>query len=128
MSADELVVRLQATLDEKERLAQAAVDREAFWALASEWPGKPVADHVLANTPKDVLRLVQAHRDILDKLARTKRLLDEANERVLQQVMDGTVSTRQEQRDFDSLHVEEAVLAEVVEDLARGYGLEDDHE
>lgn len=73
--------------------------------------------------PDAVLRLCRAHRQIVDMHVRTKRLLDQANGRVLQQVMDGTVATRQEQRDFDSLHVEKAVLQEVIEALAVGLGV-----
>jgi hypothetical protein len=81
------------------------------------------AAHIVANDPHSVLRLCRAHRKIVEDYRRTKMLLAEANQRVLQQVVDGLVSTRQEQRDFDSLHVEEAVLREVIEGLAEGYGL-----
>jgi hypothetical protein len=102
------------------RLADEARTAEA----ASSGPWKTN----VAVAPEAILRLVQAHRQITAMCERTKRLLDEANERVLQQVMDGTVATRQEQRDFDSLHIEEAVLQEVIEALAEGWGLKENSE
>lgn len=84
-----------------------------------------LCEWVPAQESVDGLRLCQSHRDIVAKYERTKQLLAEANQRVLVQVVNGQPSSRPEQRDFDSLHIEEAVYREVVEDLARGYGLED---
>lgn len=118
----ELVSGLLAHLDALEREHHRAAEemRQAARMKISNVLG----DYVLASIA-DGLRLCRAHRDILDMHDCTKRLLDQANERVLQQVMDGTVATRQEQRDFDSLHVEEAVLQEVIEALAVGLGVEE---
>ena len=143
--SDDLVSGLLSDIEQREKKAQAALnldpESQGRWeqseagnvyyrdsnaqVATGQWGDleDEAGAHIAANDPRSVLRLCRAHRKIVEDYRRTKMLLAEANQRVLQQVVDGTVSTRQEQRDFDSLHVEEAVLREVVEGLAEGYGL-----
>lgn len=62
---DDLIARLRAALDETERIALAAVRFDygvASWAD----DGDPVNIHIALHDPERELRMVAAHRNILD--------------------------------------------------------------
>lgn len=141
MSDPEVVVRLLAAIDERERKARdaAGFGRGGDWSLAEEKPrawgdpepdptllagGKPVArfnveyggsfnaDHAEANDPDAVIRLCQSHRDIVAEWRKRKQMAD--------QLLDGGFE--------ESIRTAEGITAGLfaaVILLARGYGIED---
>lgn len=130
-SPDDLVVRLQAALDEKEATAREAAKYSADeWTTASSavldlgipdldglipLPASPIGHHMESNDPRAVLRLCQAHRDDLDAYvaaqARVDRFPDDDRTRFRQAYLMA--------RGYA------LGLRKSVELLARGYGLED---
>lgn len=124
------VSRLHTAIDERERIARAAMETggspagSGVWSLGSsrvmagdvavaagEWHDMPdrFARHIVVNDPDSVLRLCQAHRDILTFWEATKTAVE---------VSDGTVLA-------GAARVRLGAYLKVVEALARGYGIED---
>ena len=72
--ADDLVARLRAALDETERIALAVADEQ--WAedvaAAEGWNEyhEAVRMHIVRHGPASVLRMVAAHRKILDEVVK----------------------------------------------------------
>lgn len=110
MTDPEVVVRLLAAIDERERKARAAGSLQAMW-----WqPGgrrngrNTIREFLTDNAPDSVLRLCQAHRDIV---ARFQRAWDRRNTGTPDEVA------------FRQTYV--IAMIDVLADLARGYGVED---
>lgn len=135
MSDPEVVVRLLAAIDERERWAK-QLRRERWFAVLDDTVGgwavanvnKPVSEHdhrkrevsvgdflsdnyahhIAAHGPLDVLRLCQSHRDIV---ARFQRAWDRRNTGTPEEVVFRQTYT--------------IAMIDVLADLARGYGVED---
>lgn len=110
MSDPEVVVRLLAAIDEVERLAlEAAPHRmQLVWSRrAGNARTKAFLDAVA--DPESVLRLCQAHRDIVAAWRRAKAELDEGVRPMFRDIALAT----------------ERALWNVLILLARGYGVED---
>lgn len=111
-STDDLVVRLQATLDEREREYQRVAEelREAARAKVSI----PNALY-LRTSVGEGLRLVQSHRDILDMYRKAKA----------QPVRREGREARLRGLDHASAMGRLTTLGLVLQTIARGYGIED---
>ena len=139
MSAEDLVVRLQATLDEVEKPAlDDVINGYVRWTvdptvptvfpvivaecLACEWSTRGpesdvdsrVVEHVRQCQPNPVLRLVQSHRDLIAEWrqqAQIRDLLDEPDQKQSDAYLTAVGIT--------------AGLWAAVTIVARGYGIED---
>ncbi len=121
MSADDLVVRLQATLNETEAIAREAAKYSADeWTTASSavldlgipdldglipLPASPIGHHMERNDPRAILRLVQSHRDILN-------------------LYSGAQFTQSCHPEYEGNNGYVKAMEQTIAALARGYGLE----
>jgi hypothetical protein len=124
MSDPEVVVRLLAAIDEREAAAREATKWSApEWTTASSAvldlgmddldglipvPASPISHHMQANDPASILRLCQSHRDIVARYRHARRR-----------------STTAPEAERLQWHVRTIALIDVMDILARGYGIED---
>lgn len=117
MSVDELVVRLQATLDEIEQLAEPELDgrcQDGSWHTKhcgyrqQEWQEPCECD-----VPDTILRLVQSHRDVIDEWQKQAQIRDQLAD-----------EAKGSDEHLTTVGITAGLWAAVTL-LARGYGLEE---